>query len=128
MEAKNTIFSYMYRDGSNYKFHGEVVFEGLPDDVAEKRIRDALGGYDGTGFIANQVDIPEVFPFPERYSYREDDDHCWHEFVGLEPTQKDVTDERGRSISSLAGEFEKIGPAGWKEFDVDPATRSDMHP
>lgn len=128
MEAKNTIFSYMYRDGSNYKFHGEVVFEGLSDDVVERKIRGAMSGFDNKDFIASQVDIPEVFPFPERYGYNEQDDHCWHEFFGLEPTQMDVTDEKHRSISSLAEEFEKIGPDGWKEFDVDPATRSDMHP
>lgn len=114
-KGKNTIFSYMYRDGSNYKFGGEVIFGGIPAPGLEQELREAM--HDANNFIASQIGIPDVFPFPDQYSFNEDDDHCWHEFTGLEPTDRDTTDDKNRSITDFVAEVEKIGPAGWKEFD-----------
>lgn len=115
MEGKNTIFSYMYRDGANYKFGGEVIFKGFRELGLEEKLREALA--DGENFIARQIGVPDVFPFPEKYSFDEDVDHCWHEFTGLEATSRDATDEKGRSITEFVNEARKIGPAGWIEFD-----------
>ena len=108
----------MYRDASNYKSHGGVVFEGLPGADSEDKIKAALES--SCYFIASQVDVPDLFLFLDQYDYDEQDDHCWHEYIGLEPTDMEVTDERQRSISEFVAELCKIGPSGWKEFNPDP--------
>jgi hypothetical protein len=58
----NIKFHYLYRDGSNYRKWGEVVFfdaDDLPLGLITKRLQK-LFLEDGL-FIAHQVRIPEVF-------------------------------------------------------------------
>ncbi|MDO9128901.1 MAG: hypothetical protein Q7U34_03455, partial [Anaerolineales bacterium] len=85
----NICFSYMYRDGGNYKNHGEAVFTNrtsLTLDEIERRIRAAL--QDGEHFIAWQIKLDELF-----FETPSGDDHPWHEYGGgVEETDKAAFD------------------------------------
>ena len=87
---KNMAFHYMYRDGSNWKRHGEVVFTGEPEDYDnyEKELRKCFE--DNDNFMADQIDVPERFG----WNGGDEDDHCWHEFVAVPETSSDPDDER----------------------------------
>jgi proton glutamate symport protein len=67
----NTRVEYLYRDGSNYKQWGAVVFRGECDDRAARRLFAALDREEF--FIAHQVRLPELF-FVDLPLYA--DDHC----------------------------------------------------
>ena len=104
----NVLFDYMYRDFDNWKMSGEVVFanpDDLPLDGAAQRIR--LACCRENNFNARQVWIPEI--------YYEDTDveteQTYHEFCGLEPTVKLVTDRR--TLAQFIDDFEAISELGW---------------
>lgn len=107
----NTGLEYLYRDASNYKRWGEVVFAG--EATAELRERFANVLHEGEWFIAEQVRLPNVFldDFPIN-----DDDHCWHEFFAFVSTDAEVTDAYDRTMEQLVTEFERVCGAGWREF------------
>src|SRR5260370_37379054 len=93
----NLKFHYLYRDASNYKKWGEVVFpnsEGLTSDAVIKALRDSLSCDEL--FVAQQVRLPEVFLFRE-YPLTPDD-HCFHEFDSVEVTSDVPNDAYGRSM------------------------------
>ena len=118
MEKKvsNVEFSYLYRDGGNYKKHGRVVFSN-PDNIssesADKNLRQAFLE-DGL-FIASQVRIPEVFLHVE--GGFSSDDHCYHEFDCLRLTAIPVDDTHRRSISEFLVEVTQEARRGWQVFD-----------
>ncbi len=112
----NTRFIYLYRDGSNYKSWGEVVFAGAPSDDTLGRVLAALDRSEF--FIADQIRVPEKF-FENWPRY--DDDHCWHEFSSLEETKQLPTDEHSRAIADFVDEIEAAAKSAWKVFD--PAER-----
>lgn len=96
----NTEVSYLYRDGSNYKSSGEVVFTGtLPEDVRQRMMDE------GEVFLAHSVRVPEVFLYQQGYRYDEDSDHCYHEIFGVENTDKEPDDEFNRTAEEFAKEF-----------------------
>src|SRR5687768_8496343 len=97
----NTRFEYQYRDGSNYKSWGEVIFAGRPTDLLTRRLMWALDGWEL--FIAHQVRIPEVF-FKHRALYA--DDHCWHELVEISATSDVPTDLIRRTFADFVEEVE----------------------
>jgi hypothetical protein len=107
----NTRLEYLYRDASNYKRWGEVVFAGEPTAALRERFTSAL--HEGEWFIAEQVRLPNVFldDFPIN-----DDDHCWHEFFAFASAGGEVTDAHERTMEQLVTEFEGVCAAGWKEF------------
>ena len=113
----NIRFVYMYRDASNYKQHGEAIFSNekqLPVDEIEKQIRSFLN--DGEFFIARQTHLEERF-FDALY----DDDHPWHEFVGVEATDDPTFDpeaEHKRDIAEFLGELENAHRVGWDEMNM----------
>lgn len=76
----NTLFSYTYRDASNYKAHRTVVFEGefTADDLAliESKLEE-----DGVCFIPSQVGLHDL---QHTLGAPSDDDHVWHEWGELE--------------------------------------------
>jgi hypothetical protein len=109
-------FRYLYRDGGNYKKHASVVFPN-PEDLStvevSRRINEALQP-DGL-FMAGQARIPEVFLYEgDRFSQ---DDHCYHEFSGVDATDRAASDTQGRSIGRFIGEITHEAKLGWKEFD-----------
>jgi len=105
-------FNYLYRDAGNYKNWGSIVLsnqEKLPLDAARLRLRRAL--VDGYLFVAKQVRIPERFLF--RAGFATSDDHCYHEFDGVESTTEVPDDLHSRSIAQLLSEIERESARGW---------------
>lgn len=109
----NTRLVYMYRDGANYKAQRTVFYSGVLTAEQRALIESTLES--GENFIPHDVGLAELqeqlasFPDPE-------DDHVWHELVGLETVDKlhaDVAVEG--EVSALVEAFSKIGdPANWK--------------
>jgi hypothetical protein len=79
----NIKFNYFYRDASNYKKFGFVIFDNpsnidLP--ILATLIQSKL--IDETYFYADEWNLPELFP--ETWHWRVDP--TWHEFESLEFT------------------------------------------
>jgi|ERR1700690_198564 hypothetical protein len=112
----NVEFSYLYRDGGNYKKFGRVVFSN-PDQTACDAIETAFTDSvleDGL-FIADQVRVPEVFLFANgELSF---DDHCYHEFDAVRTTEQEPTDPHLRTIRQFLSEVIQQGWEGWRVFD-----------
>lgn len=106
-------FDYLYRDASNYKDTGCVVFLGDGMSIREARRRLTVAFDSGLCFVADQIDIPEVFLW-NLYSIA-DDDHCWHECEGLERTTAQATDPR--TLTEFVEAVEKAAKQGWHEFE-----------
>src|SRR5271156_5417043 len=100
----NIEFTYLYRDGGNYKKFGRVVFKN-PDQLNCGTIEKALAEAfleDGL-FIAGQARVPNAFLFANgNLSF---DDHCYHEFDSVRTTGEDPTDEHVRSITEFVSEI-----------------------
>ena len=112
----NVRFVYLYRDGSNYKKWGEVIFsnrERISIEGALEKLKCAFLP-DGL-FVAHQVRVPEVFLAAE--SQLTEDDHCFHEFDSVEGTSDLPNDRHRRSISAFASEAALESPRGWRAFD-----------
>jgi hypothetical protein len=113
---KNIKLHYLYRDGSNYKKWGEIIFCGtdrVSIESVTKGLRDAFLP-DGI-FVAHQVRIPEVFLASD--DYLTSDDHCYHEFDSVEETSDSPTDPCGRSIREFMSEVATEADRGWRAFD-----------
>jgi hypothetical protein len=112
----NVEFSYLYRDGGNYKKFGRVVFsspERLDARALERELRRLF--WEGNLFIASQIRVPEVFLYAGgKFSF---DDHCYHEFDSLRATEDTCDDKHGRSISEFLAEVTREDQRGWKVFD-----------
>jgi hypothetical protein len=113
----NIKFNYLYRDGSNYKSWGEVVFanpEDLAVDEINKRLVDVF--LPDKLFVASRVWIPEKFLFLDGNftTY----DHCYHEFDCVEVCEESSTDSLGRTISDFSHDVELIAKQGWEAFDI----------
>jgi hypothetical protein len=112
----NVEFSYLYRDGGNYKKFGRVVFSN-PEQITWELIVKALteAFLEQGLFIADQVRLPEVFLFANaELSF---DDHCYHEFDAVRPSEKESTDPYMRTISEFVSEVIQQGERGWRVFD-----------
>ncbi len=116
----NVKFTYLYRDGSNYKSWGEVIFsnpESVTPEQVEHRLHKSLMS-DAT-FVANQVRVPEVFPYGDT---PDEDDHCLHEFDSVENTPDPANDFHHRTIGDFLDEIDAAAQKGWMGFD--PQTRT----
>ncbi|MDB5011508.1 MAG: hypothetical protein JWQ06_2297 [Mucilaginibacter sp.] len=87
------MFSYLYRDSSNYKNYGFVIFAN-PDNIDLAAVEDLIRSkliYD-TWFYANEWHLPDL-----RFANLDlDNDPTWHEFESVE-----FTDERVNATCSL---------------------------
>lgn len=125
LSPRNIRFRYLYRDASNYKQHGDVIFtnpEHLPLLEIEGRVLACL--QDGEFFIARQVGVEERF-----FEALHDDDHPWHEFVQVEATTDPAFDpERSqpRSVTQFLAELEEAHRAGWDEMNVREDLKEQM--
>lgn len=119
MAERNSELQYIYRDGSNYKNQGSVVFEGKVTPQLRRRLITAL--HEEEYFIAGQIRVPEVF-----FSGVDEDSHCFHEFVSLEVVKSKPNDSEKRTITQFVEEVEAANKAGWKEFD--PCSRALENP
>lgn len=113
----NIRFNYLYRDGSNYKSWGEVIFlnsENFAINEIETKLLDAL--MPDKQFIADQVSVPEKFLFVNgKFT---SDDHCYHEFDCVEICKEAPTDSLGRSITDFLRDIDTASRQGWKAFDI----------
>ncbi len=113
----NILFEYLYRDGANYKEWGNIVFsnpEQLPVVEIDKRLRQAFEP--DSLFIADQVDVPEVFLF--RDGDLTANDHCYHEYDHVEVSDKPVTDVYDRTVNEFLLQVEDASRTGWKAFNL----------
>ena len=113
---RNVEFTYLYRDGGNYKKWGRVIFSNptrLRLNAVEKALRANFMA-DGL-FIADQIRLPEVF-----FNFRGEatsDDHCFHEYYSLTETRSKPNDGHLRSIGAFISEVRREARRGWREFD-----------
>jgi len=112
--APNSRFEYLYRDASNYKTWGSVVFSRHATHDLLLRVLRALESSEF--FIADQVRVPELF-FELPQWPLEQDDHCWHEFSAIESTTDEPSDSHARTIDDFVADVEHQSALGWKIFD-----------
>jgi len=87
----NLKFSYLYRDGANYKNYNEVIFSNpnnRPVGEVDAIIKEGL--IDRTWFVAKKWHLPDMH-FLE-YPWDSEIDHQWHEFEFIEETSELVTE------------------------------------
>jgi hypothetical protein len=113
----NIRFIYLYRDASNYKQHGEVIYLNethLTVEEVDRQIRSFLS--DGSFFIARQVQLEERF-----FAVVNEDDHPWHEYVSVaattDPTFDPVPGQK-RDIAQFLKELAQAHRAGWDDTQV----------
>jgi len=113
---ENIKFSYLYRDGSNFKRWSDIVFTN-PNDLSLDAVAKALGdAFDKDGlFIAHQVRVPEIFLYGKTDANA--DDHCFHEFYQVTGCFEIPNDLHGRSIDQFIAEVESPTIRGWPVFD-----------
>ena len=82
----NIKLNYLYRDASNYKNFGSVVFSN-PNHASLRNIESIIKQnlIDSEYFVAEVWQLPSLF-FPER----NEDDHIWHEYESLEFTYENA--------------------------------------
>ena len=115
MQAKNSKFNYLYRDASNYKQFGYVVFSG---EFTEQDKILMLGNlHEGDFFIPGNVGLPSL---QEKFESVSIDDHPWHEIDfrrGTDRSPFELTREfptDARSVHEFAEEFAKAKWDGMK--------------
>lgn len=95
----NVKFNYLYRDASNFKQFGNIIFSN-PNNVPVTLITDIITRnlIDGEFFDANKWGVPSLF-----FDTKNQDDHEWHEFENIE-----VTEEPPYSNSAIEDLLDKI--------------------
>lgn len=117
-------FNYLYRDASNYKRYGGVVF-GNPrrrtieelNATVHRILRPRSPFPDVLQFRPERVKLPTLFLYDDGRPTV--DDVEFHEFFSIEPSTAQPDDPYGRSIDeflrvlarSCAGEFVFAGPS-----------------
>jgi hypothetical protein len=83
----NIKFSYLYRDGGNYKNYGYVVFAN-PDNLDLVEIRRIIHAklIDQTWFYAHEWKVPDL----NFDKWNIELDVTWHEFECIEYTNQEV--------------------------------------
>lgn len=80
----NIQLSYLYRDSSNYKNFGSVVFanpSNIDLSIVEKHIKSSL--IDVCWFYVHHWQLPDL-----RFANVNESDPTWHEFESLEYTEQ----------------------------------------
>jgi len=81
----NIKFSYLYRDGANYKNYGYIVFKISSDtDIIELRTLIQAKLIEGQFFYANEWGLPDLH-FDK---WNDEFDHTFHEFECIEYTNE----------------------------------------
>lgn len=114
--STNIKFNYMYRDAGNFKVWGEVIFKNVAPvniELLDTKLRQA---FDDNLFIANQINVPELFL--ELDGKLTSNDHCYHQYENVEHTLEFPTDVFDRSIYQFIEQVELESLKGWKTFNV----------
>ena len=107
---QNTKISYMYRDASNYKVHEEVILEGTMTEEQWQKIREHL--YDGEFFIPDVLGMEGLqWKLGE---YDEEEDHCYHELTGYEPTDKRSCGTSVQTVEKFVETFLSMDQKKWE--------------
>ena len=116
----NIKFNYLYRDAGNYKKFASVVFSN-PEMLTLQSVAMPLADiFSEEGlFVAHQIRVPEVFFYVRGNATS--DDHCFHEFDGVEETLEAPSDQHSRSISEFLAEARREATRGWIPFDPHEA-------
>jgi hypothetical protein len=82
---------YMYRDGANYKNHGEVIFRN-PDVLSIETIENILRSklIDEAYFYVDKWNLPDL----HFGKWDNEIDHTFHEYESVEYTNEATTDDR----------------------------------
>ncbi len=113
----NTQISYLYRDASNYKQHMMVVLSGVVSDEDKQLIKAKLDS--GEFFIPSQVDLPDLQGMMIN-GIDEDEDHVWHELLGIKTTESKPTYEltSAELVSRFSAVKEWLVDARWGEMTM----------
>lgn len=113
--ASNIKFRYLYRDGSNFKRWGEIVFAN-PSKISSYQMARILRKEWGEGglFVAHEIRIPEVFLYDRGTANA--DDHCFHELFDVQASHEPQTDEHGRTTDQFITEVRRKSGM-WEVFD-----------
>ena len=98
--ARYTRVDYMYRDGSNYKFHGSFIVEGT---LKFADVEDYL--FDSEFFVPHEVGLEHLLDMPMNQ-----DDHYLHTLEAFTST------DAGKPIGSaeeLVMRFKMANERGW---------------
>lgn len=86
----NIKLNYLYRDASNYKQYGSVIFSNINnlsileiDDIIRNQLIEEIS------FNHTEFGITSLF-----FENKNEDDHDWHEYENLEMTDENPTDKR----------------------------------
>jgi hypothetical protein len=121
--------AYSHRDASGVRRSSGVVFMGELSWQLSKRIEKAMAT--GERFIADQVRVPELFPWNSPLTPNGDEfllgepeqqpvegDTCWHDYIGVATTSADPNDVHGRTIDEFVAELERVAAGGWRPFNL----------
>jgi hypothetical protein len=86
----NINFNYLYRDSSNFKQFGSVIFTN-PNNLSIEEVNSILliRLIDEEYFDHTKFGVPSLF-----FKDRNVDDHNWHEYKNIEITDENPTDKR----------------------------------
>jgi hypothetical protein len=109
-------FNYLYRDGSNFKSWGELLFSN-PDKLDIENISKRLhAAFEQEAFfIAHQIQVPEMFLYNE--GNINNADHCFHEFHSVEKIESSNNETHELTILQFIELIEKVSASGWHAFD-----------
>jgi len=113
MSPKNSKFRYLYRDASNYKQFGYVVFKGLFNLNDVSSIMSNL--HEGEFFIPEDVGLASL---QENFDNASIDDHPWHEIeLGVNPVKElfALTCEFPTDVRNVHDFAEEFARAKWDE-------------
>lgn len=103
-----TAFDYLYRDASNYKAFGVIVLQGQYTEEASRAIINACESE--LYFIAEQVEIAPLYADLYKFSGGPtEDDHVFHEFVGLRESTPADGEPLSVTVAELASRFRSVG-------------------
>ena len=103
----NTRLEYMYRDGENYKQHGDVVVRG---ELTLAELKPHFHDYEF--FIPSEVGLEDLQNTPYLAC-----DHVWHELHVAEPTDEAPT--VNISAQELLARFKAAGSVKWETEAVN---------
>jgi hypothetical protein len=109
-------FKYLYRDASNYKQWGSVIFsnpEHIPIDEIDRLLKSNFE--EKCFFIAHQAGLPELFIYDDEPISSED--HCYHEYDSVDVIEQVGFAAPTRSISEFMVTVISCKKIGWTAFD-----------
>ena len=110
---KFSVFSYLYRDASNYKAYGRLLLKGTATAADVESLRQHFES--GECFIAEQLGIPALYA--ELWAFSSgpiSDDYAWHTFERLKlATADDLTLPIFDTVKSLTKKIKSV--VAWNE-------------